>query len=93
MKFYPRLILAAALLAGVSGCAQLGYTVQAMQGQLSLMSQAKPIDDWLSDPLTTNELKERLRRVRSIRTFFDNADGALKNFDAKLHDSKRAANS
>ena len=69
MKFYPRLILAAALLAGVSGCAQLGYTVQAMQGQLSLMSQAKPIDDWLSDPLTTNELKERLRRVRSIRTF------------------------
>lgn len=69
MKFYPRLILAAVLLAGVSGCAQLGYTVQAMQGQLSLMSQAKPIDDWLSDPLTTNELKERLRRVRSIRTF------------------------
>lgn len=69
MKFYPRLILAAALLVGVGGCAQLGYTVQAMQGQLSLMSQAKPIDDWLSDPLTTNELKERLRRVRSIRTF------------------------
>ena len=40
------------------------------------------------------ENKHRIRQaVRSIRTFFDNADGALKNFDAKLHDSKRAANS
>lgn len=36
------------------------------------MSKAKPIDDCLSDPLTTDALKERLRRVRSIRTFAAN---------------------
>jgi alanine-synthesizing transaminase len=44
------------------------------------------------------ENKHRIRQaVRSIRTFFGNAGGALKNFDAKLIDpklveSKRAAN-
>jgi predicted aminopeptidase len=60
------LCVAAALTAG---CAQLGYYAQAAQGGFSLLSSAKPIDDWLSDPTTTDALKTRLEKVKQIRAF------------------------
>ena len=37
-----------AVIAVIAGCAQLGYYVQAVQGQFSLLSDARPIDDWLA---------------------------------------------
>lgn len=52
-----------------AGCSQLGYYVQAAQGQFSLMSEARPIDDWLSDPGVTGNLKTRLGKVKEIRHF------------------------
>lgn len=61
------LLCGMALLA--SGCSQLGYFVQAAQGQLSLMAQAKPIDEWLADPTVTDKLKVKLSRVKEIRRF------------------------
>jgi predicted aminopeptidase len=53
----------------MSGCAQMGYYVQAAQGQMALISQAKPIDDWLADPAASEALKHRLQAVKEIRRF------------------------
>ncbi len=55
--------------AAIGGCAQLGYFMQAAQGQLSLMAQARPIDDWLADPSVADKLKVQLSRVKEIRRF------------------------
>jgi predicted aminopeptidase len=53
----------------VGGCAQLGYFVQAAHGQFSLLSEARPIDDWLASPATGDKLKDKLTRVKEIRAF------------------------
>jgi predicted aminopeptidase len=62
-------VIICGLAAAIAGCAQLGYYVQAAQGELSLLSDAKPIDDWLSDPDTGTKLKSRLEKVKQIRLF------------------------
>jgi predicted aminopeptidase len=69
MQAFLRICLCAAVLLASAGCAQLGYYVQAMQGQMSLMSEARPIDQWLADPQVKDELKGRLKRVREIRAY------------------------
>ena len=53
----------------LAGCAQLGYYMQAVEGQLSLMSEARPIDDWLADPGVEDKLKGQLAKVKQIRRF------------------------
>lgn len=53
----------------LGGCAQLGYYAQAMRGQMNLLSSAKPIDEWLSDPKVSDDLKTRLARAKDIRAF------------------------
>lgn len=53
----------------VAGCAQLGYYMQAMQGQFALMAEAKPIEDWLADPSVEETLKFKLNKVKQIRNF------------------------
>ncbi len=63
------LLFCATLLIAAGGCAQLGYYAQAMQGQMSLLASAKPIDDWLADPKVEDKLKTRLRQTRAIRAF------------------------
>ncbi len=52
-----------------SGCAQLGYYTQAVQGHFAVLAGAKPIDRWLDDPAVGDDLKTRLKRVRAIRSF------------------------
>jgi predicted aminopeptidase len=69
MTIYLKLTLTIFVLLGVTGCAQLGYYMQAMQGQMSLMSNARPINQWLADPSVNDELKNRLKRVAEIRNF------------------------
>lgn len=69
MKNPLRFVLGACILSATAGCAQLGYYMQAMQGQMTLLSEAKPIDQWLADPLVKDDLKTRLKRVREIRAF------------------------
>ena len=59
-------VSAVALLAS---CSTLNYYTQAAQGQLSLLSNARPIDDWLADPATTSSLRHRLEAARQIRHF------------------------
>lgn len=69
----PRhLKLAGALACAVfalGGCAQLNYFVQAAHGQFSLLSEAKPIDEWLTNPATEDKLKTKLGAVRDIHRF------------------------
>ncbi len=60
------LLLAAALM---SGCAQLGYYWQSARGHLELMSAARPVDRWLSDPATPPALRERLALAQRMRDF------------------------
>ena len=53
----------------LSGCSEVGYYVQAARGHWALLSEARPIEDWLDDPSTSEELKRRLRLARQIRDF------------------------
>ena len=61
--------LAVLALPMMTGCAQLGYYTQAMQGHFTLLATAKPIDQWLADPGVPDDLKTRLKRAREIRAF------------------------
>jgi predicted aminopeptidase len=53
----------------LASCSSLNYYRQAAQGQLTLLSDARPIDDWLSDNATDAKLRVRLATARQIRTF------------------------
>jgi predicted aminopeptidase len=64
-----RLLGVTGIAAAVAGCAQLGYYAQAAQGQYSLWSDARSIDDWLGDPATDPKLKARLAKAQQIRRF------------------------
>jgi predicted aminopeptidase len=69
-KHFLGLAVAASVVAAVvSGCAQLGYYAQAVEGQLTLLSEARPIDEWLANPGTEEKLKNRLTKVKEIRHF------------------------
>ncbi len=66
----------AAALAAVclgSGCASLGesvgYYAQSVNGHLSLLQHARPIDDWLADPAAPPALKARLQVAQRARRF------------------------
>ncbi|MBC7684510.1 MAG: aminopeptidase [Bdellovibrionales bacterium] len=72
MKFsrtanYIILALAAAVM--LASCSSLNYYAQAAQGQLTLLNDARPIDEWLADHNTAPKLKLRLATARQIRTF------------------------
>lgn len=58
---------AAALL--LTSCSSLSYYTQAAQGQLQLLSEARPIDDWIADTGTNAKLRHRLESARQIRRF------------------------
>ena len=60
-------VIAAALL--VSGCESMRYYAQAIGGQISVMRAARPIDAWLADPATPQDLRDRLQLARGIRAF------------------------
>ena len=58
---------AAALL--LVSCSSINYYRQAAQGQLSLLSDARPIEEWLADQNTDAKLRMRLATARQIRAF------------------------
>lgn len=64
-----RLFLAATTLVLLTGCESISFYGQAIGGHLRLMSQAKPLDTWLTDPATPPDLKARLETARGIREF------------------------
>ena len=63
-------ILMAGLAAGLlAGCSTINYYSQAAHGQMSLLSDSRPVDDWLSDPATNPKLRTRLASARQIRQY------------------------
>ena len=62
-------LLCCATAALLASCSSLNYYRQAAQGQLDLLSDARPIDEWLSDSAIDPKLKLRLETARQIRTF------------------------
>jgi predicted aminopeptidase len=68
-----RRLLVAALLAVASGliagCQSLSYYTQAIGGHMKVMSKARPLSDWLADPATPPELRQRLETAQRIREF------------------------
>ncbi|MRD47208.1 aminopeptidase [Caenimonas koreensis DSM 17982] len=63
------LAVAAASALCLTGCANMGYYWQSVNGHLSMMSAAKPVQDWLDDPAAPARLKERLALSQRIRTY------------------------
>jgi len=59
----------AALVLTGAGCSAVPYYSQAISGEISLLAAARPISDWLDDPTTSPELRERLQLAERIRTF------------------------
>ena len=57
------------LTAGLTGCADLGYYWQSVNGHLLLLNAARPVDDWLNDAQTPALLKTRLALAQRIRQF------------------------
>ena len=57
------------LLLCLSSCADVGYYWQSVEGHVSLMKAARPIDDWLIDPETPEKLKAKLALTQKIRIF------------------------
>ena len=67
----PHANAAAALLAALllAGCETLSYYVQAVGGQVALMSSTRPVSELLADPATPTPLRERLILARAIREY------------------------
>ena len=64
-----QLLLLAALVPLLGGCATLRYYAQAVSGQLELMRRASPIEGELRSDVTPAALKEKLRSALRIRQF------------------------
>lgn len=62
-------VLAAATLLCVQGCANLGYYWQSAAGHLQVMNAARPVETWITDPQAPAQLKERLALSQRIREF------------------------
>ncbi|MEN9779740.1 MAG: hypothetical protein RL014_888 [Pseudomonadota bacterium] len=72
MKAWAAVPGALALAALLSGCSTVdgpGYYAQAVRGHLQLLADAKPVNDWVSDPATPAALRERLALSQRIRSF------------------------
>jgi predicted aminopeptidase len=67
---HVRLLLLAAVAGGLlASCSSLNYYAQAAHGQISLLSEARPVEDWLNDDHTDAKLRTRLATARQIRAF------------------------
>jgi predicted aminopeptidase len=63
---WAMLVSVAGLLAG---CAPLGYYWQSVSGHLDMVRAARPVQDWLDDPATPADLRERLQLAQQMRVF------------------------
>jgi predicted aminopeptidase len=62
-------LLALPLLLCVSSCANLGYYWQSLEGHVALIKAARPVDDWLADAQTPENLRTKLALTQKIRNF------------------------
>lgn len=60
------LVLAAACLG--SGCS-VGYYAQSVGGHLDLMQRSRPVTEWVADPATPVDLRQRLQLTQRLRAY------------------------
>jgi predicted aminopeptidase len=53
----------------LGGCANMGYYLQAINGQMDVIQRAQPMERVLADPTADDSLKRRLSKVIRMRTF------------------------
>jgi len=53
----------------VVGCSSIGYYAQSIHGHLALMGQSKPIEELITDPAMEARLRQRLKKVQTLRAF------------------------
>ncbi|MDB5868657.1 MAG: putative zinc protease protein [Polaromonas sp.] len=63
------LLAAGVAAACIGGCADLGYYWQSVNGHLTMLNAARPVDEWLGDLRTPVPLKTRLALAQRIRSF------------------------
>jgi predicted aminopeptidase len=51
-----------------SGCS-LGYYAQSVGGHMDLMTRSRPVTEWVADPSTPPDLRERLKLSQRMREF------------------------
>lgn len=64
-----RFLLLLFLIHVLSACTTMSYYVQSISGQLEIMRLQQPIDDMLETDAVDEELKTRLRTIKSVRRF------------------------
>ncbi|ARU03662.1 hypothetical protein CCO03_02235 [Comamonas serinivorans] len=72
---FRRVLLGALVLAALAatGCQSLGYYAQSVNGHLTLMNAARPVNDWLQDERTPPDLQARLQLAQQLRGFASQA--------------------
>lgn len=63
------LALAVGTVCLTSGCSSVGYLAQSAAGHLNIVHSARPVDDWIADPASSEALKTRLALARRMRDF------------------------
>ena len=61
--------LAVAATLCLTGCSNLGYYWQSVTGHMNIMAAAKPIDELLQEPQTSERLRQRLKLAQRIRRY------------------------
>jgi predicted aminopeptidase len=69
LRVIRRWLAWAIVLPVLAGCDSLAYYRQAIGGQLEILEAARPVDAWLADPATPDDLRARLDLARRIRDF------------------------
>lgn len=54
---------------GLAGCSSLGYYWQSVSGHMQMLNAARPVEDWLTDAQTPEQLRQRLLLSQRIRSF------------------------
>ena len=62
-------VLLACACAALAGCANVGYYVRSMQGQLEIFRRERPISELVAAPETPPALRDRLETALSIREY------------------------
>ncbi|MGZ9074820.1 MAG: aminopeptidase [Burkholderiaceae bacterium] len=62
-----------------AGCSAVDYYAQSIQGHFAMLRAARPIPEMVSDPSTTESLKQRLQRAERIRAFASSELGLPEN--------------
>ncbi len=62
-------LLAGATVCATSGCSTVGYYAQSVTGHLNLVEAARPVSQWLADPSTSADVRQRLVLSQQIRDF------------------------